>query len=425
LKAKEIWLVGGACRDKILGKEVKDFDFVIKGNAVEFAKEMAKKWKGVLVILDEKNDEARVIIKKELTFDFTHMTSIEEDLERRDFKMNAIAIKLDEKKVFDPYEGEKEIKKKRITMIKEKNIQEDPLRILRGFRFGIELGFRIEENTYKIFEKYKKLLKKVSPERIRIEFFKILENENSYIWLKKMRKINILQEILPELYKMNNVPQGKPYGDLLSHLILTVKEVEKNSYLLKMTTKEKGILKLSALLHDIGKPYTLIKGEDEKVHFYGHERKGVELVEGSISKHLRLSNYEVKFLQTLLQYHMRPHLLASEEKPTDKAIWRLIRDGKDFSMFIFLLAYADALASGGKGSKEVLDLFFRAKKIFQETRRPKFKPLINGYDLINMGFKPSPLFKEILNKITTLQVTKKITSKQEAINYVKKHYPRE
>jgi len=255
-----------------------------------------------------------------------------------------------------------------------------------------------------------------------MEFFKILENENSYAWLHKMKKITLLQEIIPELYKMKDVPQGKPYGDLLSHLILTVKEVEKNFHLLKMTTKEKRVVKLAALLHDIGKPYTIIKGEDKKVHFYGHERKGVELVKKTISKHLRLSRYEVKFLQTLLQYHMRPHLLASEENPTDKAIWRLIRDGKEFAMFIFLLAYADALASGGKGSKEVLDLFFRAKKIFQETRKPKFKPLINGYDLINMGFKPSPLFKEILNKITTLQVTKKINSKQEALNYIKKHY---
>ncbi|MBI4722056.1 MAG: HDIG domain-containing protein, partial [Candidatus Stahlbacteria bacterium] len=206
-------------------------------------------------------------------------------------------------------------------------------------------------------------------------------------------------------------------GNLLDHLLLTMKKVEEfytNEYVVSLP-----VLKLGALLHDIGKPDCYSEEKDGTIHFYGHEEKGVELLD-SIRKQVNLSNDEFKVLQSLLRYHMRPHLLAREKNLTNKAIWRLVRDGGEESPAIFLLAYADALASGGKGSKEVWELLKRGIEIWNEMRQPKFKPLLTGDDLIEIGFKPGPIFREILEQVEEARIEGELHTTEEALKFVKR-----
>ena len=445
MKAKEPWLVGGAIRDAILGLPVKDFDFAIKDSSVEFARWFANKIKGTFVLLDAKNDEARVVYKPqtanrksqtEIIFDFTHMESIEKDLARRDFRMNAIAARLPELEIFDPFMGRKDIEHKRISMISPSSLIEDPLRILRGFRFQATLGFKITPITLRVMGDNKDLLSKVAGERIREEFFTLLSSPHSYWTLRQMAKVGVLQAIIHETMAMEKVPQGKPGGNLLYHSLLTVKKIEDSrltTHGSQFTTHDSRltihdsrltILKLAGLLHDIGKPYCYSE-ENGKVHFYGHEKKGVELLEG-IRERLKLSNNEFKTIQTLIQYHMRPHLLAgrssSRTAPTEHAIFRFVRDVGDLIPQIFLLAYADALASGPRGEKRLLALAKRGIKMWEELKRPKFKRLITGDDLIKLGFTPGPKFKLILEKVEEAQLSGKLRTQQEALKFVKKNY---
>ena len=439
MKAQEIWIVGGAIRDVLLGLPVKDFDFVIKDQASEFARWFANKIKGTFVLLDAKNDEARVVYKSyksqvtshkkeymthdsrltthNLCFDFTHMESIEEDLARRDFRINAIACKLPEFQIFDPFYGRKDIESKRISMISLSPIIEDPLRILRGFRFQATLGFKITPNTLCALSNNKDLLSKVAGERIKEELFTLLSSQHSYWTLRQMARIGVLQVIIPETIAMEKVPQGKPGGNLLYHSLLTVKKIEDSR--LTIHDSRLTILKLAGLLHDIGKPYCYSE-ENGKVHFYGHEKKGVELL-SRIRERLRLSNNEFRIIRTLIQYHMRPHLLARERNLTEHAIFRLVRDVKELTPDIFLLAYADALASGPRGEKRLLALAKRGIKMWEEFKQPKFKRLITGNDLIKLGLKPGPRFKEILQAVEEAQISGELRTFKEALRFVKRN----
>jgi len=158
LKKENIHLVGGAIRDAILGLELSDFDFAVPDSGVEFARWFAKEIKGRFILLDEERDEGRVVYRKKLTFDFNGMEDIESDLGRRDFTMNSMAIKLTNSHLLDPFDGKKDIHDKRIRMIKDAALRDDPLRILRAFRFQATLGFDIEEETQKAMENYKELI---------------------------------------------------------------------------------------------------------------------------------------------------------------------------------------------------------------------------------------------------------------------------
>ncbi|MDI6841020.1 MAG: HD domain-containing protein [bacterium] len=428
LKANEPWLVGGAIRDAIIGLPIKDFDFAIKESGIEFAKWFATKIKGKFVLLDEKNDEARVVYRKELevaplTFDFNGMESIEKDLSRRDFTINAIAARLPGLEIFDPFYGVKDVEKGRIKMVSENGIRDDPLRILRGFRFSATLGFKITAETIKVMKQNVRLLNKSAAERKREEIMLLLKVKNSYPTLQRMARLGILDVIIPELKPMRKVAQGKRGGNLLNHSILTVKKIEQMQIkeCKEYFNRKLATLKLSALLHDIGKPYCYSEDKRGQVHFYGHERKGIELL-NNVREKLRLSNYEFRSIATLIRYHMRPHLLASDGIPTAKAIWRLVRDGGADTPGIFLLAYADAIASGGMGSKKLLDLLKIGITMWKDMRRPKFKRIITGDDLIALGLKPGPRFRKILQEVEEAQVSGELRTKEEAIEFVRQKY---
>ncbi len=437
MKAKEPWLVGGAIRNTILGLPVKDFDFVIKDSASEFAHWLANEIKGTFVLLDAKNDEARVVCKmqnakcktqNDIVFDFTSMESIEKDLARRDFRINAIAARLPEFQIFDPFMGRKDIERKRISMISSSSLIEDPLRILRGFRFQGTLGFKITPNTLHKMNEDKDLLSKIAGERIREELFTLLGSPHSYWTLRQMARIGVLQAIIPDTIAMEKVPQGKPGGNLLYHSLLTVKKIEErykfiNECIVAIPEMSLPVLKLAGLLHDIGKPYCY-SNKNGKVHFYGHEKKGVELLE-DIRKRLKLSNNEFKTIQTLIKYHMRPHLLAGRGRqiaPTEHAIFRFVRDVGNYIPQIFLLAYADALASGPRGEKKLLALAKRGIKMWEELKRPRFKRLITGDDLIKLGLEPGPKFKSILEKVEEAQISGECKTHKEALEFVRENY---
>lgn len=426
-KENDFYLVGGTIRDIILNKEPLDFDFVVYGKGIEGAKIFGEKIRGKFIILSEKDDEARVVAYK-TTFDFKGLDrkTIINDLSERDFTINAIAFSVKEKKLIDPYKGIRDLKNKKIRLTNDFVLHQDPLRILRAIRFACQLNFKIDK---KIFEIGKEIsLADVAKERINYELFQILASEVSYPYIKKLYDLKLLAQIFPL------DPSFFKEKDLVTHSLKTYKKIEEiinTKEFFGQFSKEweeyfsiphsKECLKLAGLFHDVAKPLTMKSSENGEVHFYGHEAIGTRMVK-KVLKELRFSNDDIQHIAKLIFYHMRLHLLASAPILTDRAIRRFFRDLENYAFGLMILTYADGYATAGytkhleRAIKRMIEL-----KRKEEEEKKKIR-LINGYDLIDLGLKPGPIFKKILQEIEELYFEGKVKNKEEAIEYVKKSY---
>ncbi len=426
-KKSDFYLVGGTIRDIILNKEPLDFDFVVNNSGIRGAKIFGEKIKGKFIILSEKDDEARVVAYKTI-FDFKGLNqkTIIDDLSERDFTINAIAFSFKEKKLIDPFNGIKDLKNKKIRLTNNLVLHQDPLRILRAIRFACELGFKIDK---KIFEIGKEIsLVNIAKERISYEFLRILATNKSYFYIKKLYDIKLLAQIFPVDFSFFE----EKY--LVTHSLKTYKKIEEI-----INTKEffgqfqkeweeyfsiphsKEVLKLAGFFHDVAKPLTMKNSENGEIHFYGHETVGSKIIK-KILKDLKFSNEDIHHITKLIFYHMRLHLLASAPVLTDRAIRRFFHDLKNYAFGLMILTYADGYATAGytKHLEKVIKRMIELKR--KEEEEKKKVRLINGYDLIDLGLKPGPIFKKILQEIENLYLEGKIKNKEDAINYVKKNY---
>lgn len=295
-KKVKLYLVGGYLRDILLGREKynPDIDFSLSKGAINFGRQVSREIKAGFAILDKTHGCSRVVKKindKFYTLDFTDFRgrTIERDLWHRDFTINAMTIELEklflpgnlENSIIDPYKGRHDLQAKIIRRVYKKAFDEDPLRLLRAFSLAIIFDFKIDKETLKLIKLKTKGLSRVSFERIRDELFKILERPNCFGYLEQMDKLKILKMIIPEIEVMRGVKQG-PYHhlDVWKHTLETVKQLEllitelKDNqevwgYLEEIVSAQhsrRALIKLGALLHDIGKPAAL-RREDGKLNF--------------------------------------------------------------------------------------------------------------------------------------------------------------
>lgn len=244
--------------------------------------------------------------------------SLEEDVLRRDFTMNALAIKIDNSytEVIDLVNGQDDIRKRVIRAVGEpdKRFKEDALRILRAVRFHSQLGFDIEEKTFIAIKKDAHLTDHVSKERIRDEIIKILSTERAFEGICMLDEIGILDVIFPELTRGKGVSQARPgrhhTTDVFTHNILSLKE----------TPSKNPLVRFAALLHDVGKPYVANKDEDGLIIFYNHEVVGSRIAK-DIADRLHFSKKDREKIYTLIRWHM----FTVDEHITDSAVRRFIR----------------------------------------------------------------------------------------------------
>ncbi|MCM8787295.1 MAG: HD domain-containing protein [Candidatus Omnitrophica bacterium] len=449
-----IWLVGGFLRDLILEKigalsqKKFDFDFCVEGEVLSVVKEFAKLISSKVIVLDEKEFSFRVVAKKKkltYTYDFAKIraNTFKEDLSLRDFSINTLAINLQDKdfSLIDYFGAQEDIKKRLLKVIKERVLKDDPLRILRGFSFMANYGFRITEETKLAMIKYKTLLKKVSAERISEELFKILISDNSHPAIKLMSDLKIIDQIIPYIKNMRGVWQGRYHHlDVWEHSLETLKEFErlyknkfsKNQFLFGYLNEELGldkrrllVIKLACILHDIGKPKAK-RQKGKKTIFYVHEKIGKDLVE-KIADRLRFSSKIKEVLTKLVLWHLRPGYLADQINPTKRAIYRFFRDTQSEGVGVILLSLADWRATKGpltdtkKRTKHERIMLKIVNNYFLEAQIKPLKKIVDGYDIMRkFNLIPSPLIGKILNKIKEEQVLGKITNKKEAYNIAKK-----
>jgi len=446
-----LYLVGGILRDLVFGrdKDNPDFDFCLKNKSITFGRKLARKTKSGFVVLDRGHGACRLIklIRgKVYTFDFTDFRgkTLKEDLLHRDFTINTLALRLEHfsaKKedlkdlIIDYHKGMKDLKARVIRAVNNKAFIEDPLRILRAFSFSAVLNFKIDSLTLKLLRSQKRRLSGVSFERIRDELFKIFDQPMGVKYLKQLDNAGILRVIIPEIQRMRNIGQG-PYHhlDVWQHTLESVRELEllfleiRNNrrivdYLDEIISsgrRRRQLLKLAALLHDIGKPASL-RRQKGKIIFHGHERIGVT-IGSDIVRRLKLSNGEWEALRKIILWHLRPGFLADNAIVTPRAIFRYFRDTKEEALSVLLLSLADQRATKGplatKESRQRHEKLVASlvKQYFKKKDEKKPRRLLDGNELMRrFKLKPSPLIGKILSELEELQAIGRVRNKDQAL----------
>jgi poly(A) polymerase len=446
----DIFLVGGLVRDWLLGQETQDVDLTLSREALTIARLFADRTGGTFVLLREEGEMARVITKGR-TFDFSNFRGpdLEADLKGRDFTINTICLSLSRAFVpgewipYDPLKGIRDLEDKLLRMSNPDCFQQDPLRMLRAFRFSAQLGLTIDSETSQAITKNAPALIRSAPERIHYEWLLLLSQSNSFISILAMEEAGLLEVLFPEMGPIKGIRQDRYHHlDVFQHSLLTFQFMEKltqrhisipadlEAEVISFLKQKKNLacLKWAALVHDLGKATT---GKEKKGHltFYGHAEVSQRLF-NPIAERYRLSNREKTFIQKIIDGHMRPLYLVNEESRghlAPRALNRFVREASDELSGFFLLALADSLAAQGSQKPKdledrIMNLWRKALLIRDEWIRPQAKnpPLISGNDLIELGLKPGPLFKTLLSKINEEQLEGTVQSREEALDWIKK-----
>lgn len=384
-----LYLVGGAVRDYLLGKPNHDYDFTTDATPEEVKKMVRRtidtgiKHGTVTVLFKGESFEITTFRTEGDYSDGRHpdsvcfVRSLEEDLKRRDFTINAMAADLTSGEIIDLHGGIEDLKNGviRAIGIPEERFREDALRMMRAARFSSKLGFDIEENTQKAMSALSANITLVSKERIREEFFRLIDSPHPRKGIETMMDSGLMDILFPEISRCGEI-EGDGYHkeNLLEHLILALEYARDNNYPL--------LVKISALLHDIGKPETARK-DGERTTFFSHEIVG-ERMARVIMERLKSSNDERDMVSLLV----REHMIQYSPSWTDGAVRRLIvRVGKNNLDYLFMVREADRKAT--LGLPEDFDdesLKERVRREIEKDSALTLKDLaVNGKDIMAMG----------------------------------------
>ena len=438
----EGYLVGGSIRDLFTKHCVFcDRDISIKG-AENFARKIANKWDGTFIELDHENKIYRVVLPDKINFlDISELqgNSIEEDLKRRDFTINAIAYDLANNEFIDVTGGLKDLKNKVLRHIDDKNFEDDPLRILRAFRFYAVTGFKMTIELKKALKKYLPLALNPAKERINYEIMKLFGGDFVSGALLKMDEFGLLEKIFPCVTEMKKVPPNTHHHlDLFHHVVETVRQIEILYNKISGFEKEHldaidfggfpriNHLKLAGFLHDIGKFSTWTIEEGGRHRFIKHDDVGSKMVV-PLLRDLKFSKKQIEYISCMIKNHIYPSNVIVAPSLNDKVMMRYVRKMGDNVIDNIILAKADRLSARGvditeeivnaniSGLDKLLD-FYLSKK---DSLAPLPK-LIDGREIMEiLNIKPSPKLGEIINAINEAQLNGDITTHEEAVNYIK------
>jgi len=470
-RSVRIWLVGGAVRDTLLGRPLHDWDFAVDRGAMALARTVGDALDGYFFPLDEERGTARVVLevasegRLELDFALLRGPSLEADLSARDFTINAMALDKDGH-LIDPLGGEADLEARRIRATSERVFRDDPVRLLRAARFEAELGLVIEPRTEAWLRRDAPLLAQPAVERLRDEFVQGLAVPGAADFVRRLDDLGLLANLLPNLLSLKGVSQSHPHRfDVWQHTLHVVETLEGVVATLHGSGPPRGsgavtalptsawgdlmrhvgqfaapirdhlavrvcdardrmlLLKLAALLHDIGKPETQTVDDDGHLHFYGHESVGARKA-ASVMRSLRFSRVEALRVRTMTQAHLRPAHLARGETVTRRAVYRYFRDTGDAGVDAVLLSLADHLATWGPNLREarwadrlkvaelLLYHYFEQPRASVDPRLP-----VDGNDLMRvLDLGPGPEIGRLLELLREAVAAGEVTTREEALD---------
>ncbi len=420
----EAYLVGGAVRDLVMGKPATDWDFTTNALPDEILALFGERafynntfgTVGVTPTNESFEPHEITTFRHESSYtDYRRPDSIEwgktleGDLTRRDFTINAMAINLEtDQELIDPFDGQKDIKNKIIRTVGDpfERFGEDALRLMRAVRIAGQLGFTIEATTHQAMVEQATLINRIAKERVREELMKILSSADPYHGILLLKETQLLSQILPELEKCFGVDQKSPQRhhiyDVGTHLLMALKNCKSTN----------PITRFATLIHDIGKPQTVRKLESGVITFYNHEMVSTKIAE-RIADRLRFSNEEKDLLTRLVRWHQ----FTVDEHQTDSAIRRFIRNvGVENLDEMLALRVADRLGGGARETSWRLEEF-KARLAEVQLQPFSIKDLkINGQDVMQeLSLTPGPEVGTILNKLFADVEEKKVENEREAL----------
>ena len=457
----DVWLVGGAVRDAILGREFQDIDLAVEGDAAPIGRAVAAALGGTPVPLEAWNI-VRVAVPDEDAGGRPFLVDIsgyhgtfEDDLRSRDFTVDAMALPLERwdsddrfQDIVDPLGGKADLIQRVLRAGGDGVFRADPGRMLRGVRLASQLGFRMHPDTARTIRRDAPLLDNVSPERVRDEFLAILAADGARIQLEILDRLDLLCRVIPELEAARDCPQPRAhhYWDVWGHLLHCVEYAEavtaghRNNAIYTMAPwtavedahfgeaigdghSRRTVLKLAALFHDIAKPQTRAPDKDGRIRFLGHSEQGAEVSEARL-KTLRVSRRTTALVSAMVLHHLRPSQLRHGwEMPSRRAIYRYHRDLGDAAVDTLYLAMADFLAARGPElSPERWGNYARmVATVLEAGPNPPHKEagprsVVNGHDLMDaLNISPGPQIGALLARLHEAEAVGEVTSREDAI----------
>jgi len=412
------YVVGGYVRDRLLGRLSKDMDIVCVGDGIELAHAVAALLRPRPQVTVYKRFGTAMLRMKDMEIEFVGARkesysrdsrkpsvskgSLEDDQNRRDFTINALAVSLNETdfgKILDPFHGIYDLESKTIKTPLEpgRTFSDDPLRMMRAVRFATQLGFEIEDGTMKALSQFKNRLNIISQERITSELNKIVLSQKPSIGFKILYDTGLLEIIFPELVRM----QGVEVRNGISHKDNFYHTLEVLDNLCKKT--DNLWLRWSAILHDIGKPPTKRFEKGNGWTFHGHEAVGANMVPKIFKKMKQPLDHQMKYVQKLVRLHQRPICLSKDEI-TDAAMRRLLFDADEDLEDLMMLCESDITSKNPKKVQRYLDNYKlvrqRLKEVEENDHIRNWQPPISGDEIMStFGISPSREVGVIKNAI--------------------------
>jgi len=399
-RSEEIYIVGGFVRDTLLKRERNEIDFVIVGNGIEFTFEFARRL-GVFDVAVYKNYGTAHFRFDNLLLEFVgarkesyikesrnpivKIGTLDDDLNRRDFTINTLAISLNDENygdLVDRFNGSKDIEKKIIKtpLDPNKTFEDDPLRIMRAFRFASQLNFTIEDKTLQAASNMSSRLEIITQERITDEFLKILASEKPSIGLKLLFESGIMKIVFPEVHDLGGVEQVNEHHhkDVFYHTCMVVDNIAKVS--------ENLWLRFAALVHDIAKPTTKKFVDSIGWTFHGHEELGARMMKNIFQK-MKLPYSKIGYIEKLIRLHLRPIALV-DEQVTDSAIRRLIVAADEDLDDLITLCRADITSKNPSKVTKYLEnyeiVMQKVKDVLERDKLRAFQSPVRGDEIMKI-----------------------------------------
>lgn len=440
------YFVGGSVRDQLLGLPTTDVDLIVEDDPRESARAVHRSTGGDIFSLSDRFGTWRVLTPHGFQVDITELRGADlgEDLAARDFTVNAMARSVSGGEVVDPFQGAADLESKTLRMVSEQAFVDDPLRLVRLARFAVTLGLEIEPATLAAAQRNAGLAKRPAAERVFAELRAIVGSRDPVRGIELLDQVGLLDVLLPELANLKGVEQTvyhhkDVYGHTLEVLERTV-ELENSGYevfgdhaaaLRELLAEDladeltlAGGIRWAALLHDIGKPDTLTRFDEDRVGFPGHDIRGAEIVR-EICRRLHTSERFSQYVAALTRHHMRLGFQIPKRPLSKRDIYSYFVKSRPVEVEVGVLSVADRMSTRGRKHEEGIprhiEFAIEMTDLALDWRANPLEPLIRGDELAKaVGIAPGPKLGELLAEIAEAQYAGEVTTADEAIALAQK-----